>query len=353
MKIYTYTEDINYKYNGISDNPKDILYFDIETTGLCADSSTLYMIGYGFYAEWAYNTVLLFNDDGESELEMLCSFMKTLAGYKYLVSYNGDTFDIPYLKAKLNNHEIKSCFDNIQSVDIYKITRRYKKLFKLQSAKQIDVEMLVGFRRKSFISGGDLIKAYKSYISDNSSRLLNNMLTHNHDDIRGLISVSEFENITHISENFTIKKIQNNAENIVFYCDTIKLPCRIMHSEGDLIVNGNDNELTIRIRKICASMKHYFKDYKNYYYLPLENMSIHKSMACFVDKDHIEKATKETAFVAKSSEYIYSPKGYNGTLFRKNNSTDPPYIEVNDDIPGNMKCCNLYVKCILQSIFDY
>ena len=42
-------------------------------------------------------------------------------------------------------------------------------------------------------------------------------------------------------------------------------------------------------------MKYFFKDYKNYYYLPMEHMAIHKSMAAYVDDAHKEKATKDNA----------------------------------------------------------
>ena len=199
MKVYTYTEDITVDTSGISADPHDILYFDIETTGLSAARSDLYLIGYGYLEDDHFNTVLLFNDDGKSEPEMLQTFQDKLSSFGTLVSYNGDTFDIPYMKTKYDQFDVATTIDTIRSFDIYKITRKYKKLFNLSSMKQVDVEDLTGFARCSFISGGKLIEAYKSYLKYPSKTLLSDMLTHNHDDIRGLISISEFANMPYIT----------------------------------------------------------------------------------------------------------------------------------------------------------
>ena len=195
MKIFEYTEDINVDTAHISDELSDILYFDIETTGLSAKRSDLYLIGCSYFSDSAFRTQLIFNDNGTSEPEMLSHFEQILKNHKILVSYNGDTFDIPYLLKKMEQFDVDSTLDNIQSVDIYRTTRKYKKLLRLDSAKQFDIEHLIDFQRNTFISGGDLISAYKHYLNSHDESLLDDMLTHNHDDIRGLISISEFVNI--------------------------------------------------------------------------------------------------------------------------------------------------------------
>ena len=117
---------------------------------------------------------------------MLSHFEQILKNHKILVSYNGDTFDIPYLLKKMEQFDVDTTLDNIQSVDIYRTTRKYKKLLRLDSAKQFDIEHLIDFQRNTFISGGDLISAYKHYLNSHDESLLDDMLTHNHDDIRGL-----------------------------------------------------------------------------------------------------------------------------------------------------------------------
>lgn len=49
---------------------------------------------------------------------------------------------------------------------------------------------------------------------------------------------------------------------------------------------------------------HYFEDYKNYYYLPQEDMAIHKSVAAYVAAENKEKATKSTCYIKKTDAFI-------------------------------------------------
>ena len=75
MKTFEFDEnDIVVDTTCISDTPDDILYFDIETTGLSASRSDLYLIGLGFYDGDHFKTLFLFNDDGCSEPEILAEF---------------------------------------------------------------------------------------------------------------------------------------------------------------------------------------------------------------------------------------------------------------------------------------
>lgn len=46
-------------------------------------------------------------------------------------------------------------------------------------------------------------------------------------------------------------------------------------------------------------MRHFYSDYKNYYYLPKEDMAIHKSVAAYVDHEYRENARRTTAMCAK------------------------------------------------------
>ena len=48
----------------------------------------------------------------------------------------------------------------------------------------------------------------------------------------------------------------------------------------------------IRTKVINDSLKYFYTDYKNYYYLPKEDMAIHKSVAAYVDRDHKKKNAK-------------------------------------------------------------
>ena len=121
-------------------------------------------------------------------------------------------------------------------------------------------------------------------VSSHDESLLDDMLTHNHDDIRGLISISEFVNIPHIPDDFQIDDISDTIDSITYNCSIPKLPCRITESLNGILVNACDTHMHVVVPKTRdTEMKYFFKDYKNYYYLPMEHMAIHKSMAAYVD----------------------------------------------------------------------
>ena len=93
-------------------NVYEIAAFDIETTGFSAETTSLYLIGCGFYSDDKWVVRQWFNDDGKSEADILNAFISFISDYKYLLHYNGDGFDIPYLTKKLSNYNLIFFFFN-------------------------------------------------------------------------------------------------------------------------------------------------------------------------------------------------------------------------------------------------
>lgn len=352
MKLYEYIydyPDIIFSY--ICDNPNEILYFDIETTGLSPKYSDLYMIGYGFQFQEKFKIVLLFNDDGCSEPEMLAHFKNILTSYKYLVSYNGDTFDIPYMLEKFRQFELESDLNNLSSVDIYRILKPYKKLLHLESMKQFDLEERIGFHRSEFISGGDLIQEYKDYKQSRSELLLNHLLRHNLDDIDGLIKITNVLAVHQIcSGAFHILSLELESDYAIFHLNVPNLPFRITYGYQNLFLNGIDTELTLRIPIRNCKMKYYFPDYRNYYYLPVEDTAIHKSMAEYVDKEYKEKATKATAYVYKEGIYLPQSKPSIGKCYKRDIAEKESFLLLDQKFLDNIEMQQEYVANLLKNI---
>ena len=123
--------DTNPQYQKIEEyyDPQEVLMFDIETTGLSASSSFIYLIGVNLKKEGCWHIIQLFNDDGMSEPEIISTFMDILKDYKYLVEFNGDSFDIPFVRKRLEyinrkqGTDIIDRFDDITKIDLYKLYR--------------------------------------------------------------------------------------------------------------------------------------------------------------------------------------------------------------------------------------
>ena len=107
----------------------DTMWFDIETTGLSASVSTIYLIGLIVFNEGNPFLIQLFADDLDSEVLILKKFLEIAATKKTLIHFNGSTFDIPFIEKRCSRHDIP-CDLTCSSIDIYKEIRPYKNFFK-------------------------------------------------------------------------------------------------------------------------------------------------------------------------------------------------------------------------------
>ncbi|MCR5214850.1 MAG: ribonuclease H-like domain-containing protein [Eubacterium sp.] len=172
---------------------KKVCMFDIETTGLNAQCSFTYIIGINIKVNGIWQIIQLFNDDGESEPEIIREFQSIIKDYDVLVEFNGDRFDIPYIEKRMAFIEQKyhirltDNFDKIRNFDLMKIIRPYKFALGLPNIKQKTIEKYFGINRIDKYNGGELINIYLDYLTSGNERHKAMVLRHNRDDMEGMI----------------------------------------------------------------------------------------------------------------------------------------------------------------------
>ncbi len=194
-----------FAYNFQQDK-EEILFFDIETTGLSPKTSSLYMIGAMFFdaSRGIWHLRQLFADNYNSEAEIIISFLEILKKYNYLYHFNGRTFDIPYILNKCEKHNIKPdshCLSILNdmyykhSIDLLALIRPLKKLLSIPKAGQADLEKWLGINREDKYNGGQLISVYSQYMqykiinSKKAAGLESLLFLHNHDDIKHMLDI--------------------------------------------------------------------------------------------------------------------------------------------------------------------
>ena len=290
-----------------------ILYFDIETTGLSARKSTLYLIGALWFEDNEICIRQWFNEDGYAENELIESFNDFCNNFTHLIHFNGATFDVPYIREKASKHNLTT--DNIENliqIDIFKEIRSYKNLFGLDNMKQVTLEKFLKIHREDTYSGGELINVYQRFVARPDKEREHLLLLHNHDDLLGMINITNILNYKILFEHPTIEShiIHYNSDNTKIEIE-ILLPKHIVIQERinctnhyGIYINAYDNKAILIIPVIKDTLKHYFKDYKNYYYLPGEDMAIHKSVSSYVEPENRVKATRKNCYVKKSDSYV-------------------------------------------------
>ena len=66
----------------------------------------------------------------------------------------------------------------------------------------------------------------------------------------------------------------------------------------------HDNCLACNLTLYEGTLKYFYPDYQNYYYLPLEDTAIHKSIGEYVDRSARKKATAKNCYSKKEGLFL-------------------------------------------------
>ena len=295
-----------YIYNGFNIN--EVFFLDIETTGLSASNCMIYLIGILYFDnDWKIKQFFL--DNAADEKEMLIQFADFIRnkGFKNVIHYNGATFDVKFIESHCTYYDIDFSFKDIIQIDLYKYFTKYKSSLNLTSLKQKDIENKFSIKRKDIYSGKELIKLYKEYLLNHKSEYENDHLLHNYEDIVNLPILTTLLTFEDLSKgNYKILDFKNINTFIIEL--NSPLPEFFNGNEYVKINQLKENTYEIEFGEVVnATLKHFYDDYKNYYYLPSEDMAVHKSMATFIDKEKRIKANKLNCYTKLSSIFVLLP----------------------------------------------
>ena len=345
---------------------ENLLFMDIETTGLTAYRSRVYLIGccraeQGMlvFRQWLTNRP-------EEEPEVLVRagrIYQEMGPGARIVTFNGEHFDLPFLSRRCGAHGIPDAFLGAgrKGLDIYRKIRPCRKLLDLPNLKQKTAEKFLGIGREDRYSGGELIRIYHQYEAHPGKEAERLLLLHNEEDVLAmprllpLLSYTEFldgnlvvTETVRLGEEFedvpagsgTESGSTQEAGSGTESCGTqeagsgtesgstqeagsassVKLtaalrlnltfPRPVLFESGRIRGFLKDDGIQLTIPEYNGTLRYYLPDYRNYYYLPEEGMAVHRSVASFVDRDYRQPATPDTAFLKKDGNFLLSPGGY-------------------------------------------
>ncbi|MBQ8598304.1 MAG: ribonuclease H-like domain-containing protein [Lachnospiraceae bacterium] len=338
-----------------------ILFLDIETTGFLATSSTLYLIGCAFYSEGNWHIRQWFAQAPEEEAELLKSFCSFAADYSYLIHYNGNTFDIPFLKQKAAEYGISCDFSHMEGLDIYRRIAPYKNFLKLSDCKLKTVEAFLGIKREDTFTGGELIQVYKDYAASHDFDLYHTLLLHNSDDMKGMLEVLPILSYYDLFNcNIKARRVQANYYNDIhgiqrkelimelIFSSPLPVPISFMGKGCHFKGEGYEGILIIPIYE--EELKYFYASYKDYYYLPTEDVAMHKSIAAFVDKDYRQQATASNCYTRKFSMYLPQWEVLVEPFFKREYKSRDLFFELTDSIKKDRQLFSGYASHVLNAI---
>lgn len=294
---------------------EDLLFFDIETTGFSGDRSHLYLIGCTYYQDGSWNLIQWFADTQEAEAELLHSFFAFLKNYRTLIHFNGDGFDLPYLLKRCHHFDLPYDFSGIKSVDIYRKIKPYRKLLGLESMKQKSIEQFLGVSRKDRYSGGELIAVYEEYLMTHEQNLYDDLILHNEDDLKGMPAILPILNYPDFFEQDLSLTSQQVLAETDFYgrrrhllrlvcAADCEIPVPVEYSLEPVSCDIEGNKLTLTIDLYEGTLKHFYANYRDYYYLPEQDTAIHKSLLSLAGSAARAKATARTCYTAQKDCFV-------------------------------------------------
>ncbi len=358
---------------------EDMLFFDIETTGLSPETDTVYCIGCGYETGEAITVDLCLAETPGEEEAVLRAFRALLRTHSVPVTFNGATFDLPFLRrraARYGMPDVPGAYETVPAeavsrgtpsavddslpvrhLDLYREALRMKKLLGLSDYKQKTIERFLGCEREDALSGGELTAVYRKYVAHPEPESLRLLLLHNRDDVRGMFELPNLLSYRQLADGrFTVAEVieeedasappeertrdtgdkKNPAGPVSRYLSVKLLPdyplprsLRFLSTaadasrgraddDGSLSPGERDSEDTlsllaeredtlVRLPVRHGELKHFFEDYAHYYYLPDEDIAIHRSVGSFVDAAHRVRATRQTCYVKKECDYVALP----------------------------------------------
>lgn len=188
---YIYDMDVSFCFK-----LEDLLFLDIETLGLY--DSPIIIVGIGFFKNKRYHIREFFARDLEEEIA-ICEHLRTkiLPSFKSFITYNGKSFDIPYIANRflyyfdenpmISDDDVPYEKSNTKyhHIDLYHNCRRkFKGMFDKYTLTNMEVKLL-NWKRDNELPSSLVGMCYKRYM-DNPQRyigLIKECIDHNYFDV--------------------------------------------------------------------------------------------------------------------------------------------------------------------------
>ncbi len=340
-------------------SPEDILFLDIETTGLSARNSYIYMIGVAYYSNDNYHYEGLFAENASEEEEIIQGFLQILAGHTTVIHFNGNNFDLPFIEERAKAYNLPVSFAEYDGVDLYRRISHFKHMLGLSNCKQKSIEAYLGVGREDEYSGGELIHVYREYVQNKDEELYKLLLIHNRDDVSGLIRILPILSyidlffkpvaVTGVKINTYKDAMESYKKELLIEFDIESaLPRPFSTSTDNCYLSVKGKKGLLKVPVYTEELKYFFENHKDYYYLPEEDMAVHKSVSIYVDKEFRKQATAETCYCRKEGEflpewdYLFTP------FFKREYKSHQLFFELTDSVKSSRDNFATYVSHILS-----
>jgi len=230
------------------------------------------------------------------------------------------------------------------------------------------VEDYLGIVRQDTYDGGQLIEIYEDYLRTRSEYDLKVLLLHNDEDVRNMprllaiLRLREYmeANYSLMEEKLhTARRLDGSSaeELLVTLHSPLALPRPIsLRLENGPYLTAAGQRISLALPLPRLSLKHFFDNPSDYFYLPDEDRAIHKSVGIYVEKEHRSRATRDNCYTRREGLFLPCPPAFSLQdseipeaglpIFRQSRREKASWLTWEKDSHFSEKFWNAYIHCM-------
>jgi hypothetical protein len=259
---------------------RDALFLDTETTGLAGGAGTLaFLVGLGYVDGDRFVVEQFFLRDPAEEAAMLCEIDRLVNRHSGLVTFNGQSFDVPLLESRFILARIAPAFAAKMHLDLLMPARRaWRGSLESCSLGSLEYHLLGVERAQRDVPGSVIPFLYREYLSSGGGDLNDDMqrvMYHNLHDILSMVTLASrlVETLTQprdAGEHFTAARYFERAGDYAAaergyraaasHAEAQRRLARLLKKQGkpgdafvlwEGLAEGDDVEALIEVAKHC------------------------------------------------------------------------------------------------------
>ncbi len=163
------------------------VFLDIETTGLSGGRDLFFMAGVGRPVGETLVVRQYFLTDPHCEKIFLQVFGEAIPGNAGFVSYNGKSFDLPFIASRMRTASVRKTWRQTGHLDLLEMARRlWRGRIPNCRLGTVESEILGVVRDGEDVPGRDIPQLYVRYLDKGDASMLRGVFYHNLVDITSL-----------------------------------------------------------------------------------------------------------------------------------------------------------------------
>ncbi|HIO66243.1 MAG: hypothetical protein DSY81_07990 [Bacillota bacterium] len=187
---YDATVDHRVSSEWIEQTPHDVIFLDLETTGLRADRSLASMIGILHRDQDSLRLQQWYSGDVQTERRQLERLLRLLGRFDRVVTYNGNGFDLPFLRTRWGWHRLSGIAGAIESEDLLvEVRKRYRKQWPDCRLTTAEERLLATPRQGDDVPGSEAPLRFQDLREGAPVSVIEPVFEHNRRDLISLVAL--------------------------------------------------------------------------------------------------------------------------------------------------------------------